>query len=87
LIDLRSDTVTLPTPEMREAIARAELGDDVYGEDPTVNRLEAMAASMTGKQAALLVPSGTMGNLAAMLTHCARGYQGDRRRRVAYQSL
>jgi threonine aldolase len=73
LIDLRSDTVTLPTPEMREAIARAELGDDVYGEDPTINRLEAMAASMTGKEAALLVPSGTMGNLAAMLTHCARG--------------
>jgi len=73
LIDLRSDTVTLPTPEMREAIARAELGDDVYGEDPTVNRLEEMAASMMGKAAALLVPSGTMGNLAAMLTHCARG--------------
>jgi threonine aldolase len=73
LIDLRSDTVTLPTPEMREAMARAELGDDVYGEDPTVNRLEAMAASMMGKEAALLVPSGTMANLAAMLTHCARG--------------
>ncbi len=73
MIDLRSDTVTLPTLEMREAIARAELGDDVYGEDPTVNRLEALAASMTGKEAALLVPSGTMGNLAAMLTHCARG--------------
>lgn len=73
MIDLRSDTVTLPTPEMREAIARAELGDDVYGEDPTVNRLEAMAASTMGKEAALLVPSGTMGNLAAMLTHCARG--------------
>jgi threonine aldolase len=73
LIDLRSDTVTLPTPEMREAIARAELGDDVYGEDPSVNRLEAMAASMMGKDAALLVPSGTMGNLAAMLTHCGRG--------------
>ena len=73
MIDLRSDTVTLPTPEMREAIARAELGDDVYGEDPTVNRLEAMAASMMGKDAAMLVPSGTMGNLAAMLTHCARG--------------
>jgi threonine aldolase len=73
LIDLRSDTVTLPTPEMREAIARAELGDDVYGEDPSVNRLEAMAASAMGKDAALLVPSGTMGNLAAMLTHCARG--------------
>ncbi len=73
MIDLRSDTVTLPTPEMREAIARAELGDDVYGEDPSVNRLEEMAASMMGKDAALLVPSGTMGNLAAMLTHCARG--------------
>ncbi len=73
MIDLRSDTVTLPTPEMREAIARAELGDDVYGEDPTVNRLQAMAASMVGKEAALLVPSGTMGNLTAMLTHCARG--------------
>jgi threonine aldolase len=73
VIDLRSDTVTLPTPAMREAIARADLGDDVYGEDPTVNRLEAMAASMMGKDAALLVPSGTMGNLAAMLTHCARG--------------
>jgi threonine aldolase len=73
LIDLRSDTVSLPTPEMREAIARAELGDDVYGEDPTVNRLQAMAASMMGKEAALLVPSGTMGNLAAMLSHCGRG--------------
>jgi threonine aldolase len=73
VIDLRSDTVTLPTPEMREAIARAELGDDVYGEDPTVNRLEAMAASAMGKEAALLVASGTMGNLIAMLVHCARG--------------
>ncbi len=58
---------------MREAIARAELGDDVYGEDPTVNRLEAMAAAMMGKEAALLVASGTMGNLAAILTHCGRG--------------
>jgi threonine aldolase len=73
LIDLRSDTVTLPTPAMREAIARAELGDDVYGEDPTVNRLEAMAADAMGKEAALLVASGTMGNLVAMLAHCARG--------------
>lgn len=72
-IDLRSDTVTLPTEEMREAIARAELGDDVYGEDPTVNQLEGVAAAMMGKEAAMLVPSGTMGNLAAMLTHCARG--------------
>src|ERR1700745_2866204 len=58
---------------MREAMARAELGDDVYGEDPTINRLERMAAAIVGKAAAMLVPSGTMGNLAAMLTHCARG--------------
>jgi len=72
-IDLRSDTVTLPTPAMREAMANAELGDDVYGEDPTVNRLEAMAAERLGKEAALLVASGTMGNLVAMLTHCGRG--------------
>ncbi|MEA2648058.1 MAG: threonine aldolase [Candidatus Binataceae bacterium] len=73
MIDLRSDTVTLPTPAMREAMAQAELGDDVYGEDPTVNRLERMAADIVGMEAAMLVPSGTMGNLAAMLTHCARG--------------
>ena len=73
MIDLRSDTVTLPTGEMREAMARAELGDDVYGEDPTVNRLERMAADRLGKEAAMFVPSGTMGNLAAMLTHCPRG--------------
>ncbi|HEX4209600.1 MAG TPA: low-specificity L-threonine aldolase [Candidatus Binataceae bacterium] len=73
VIDLRSDTVTLPSAAMREAIAQAELGDDVYGEDPTVNRLEAMAAELTGKEAAVLVPSGTMANLAAMLAHCPRG--------------
>jgi threonine aldolase len=73
LIDLRSDTVTLPSAEMREAIARAELGDDVYGEDPSVNRLEQMAAKLVGKQAAMIVPSGTMANLAALLTHCPRG--------------
>jgi threonine aldolase len=73
VIDLRSDTVTLPTPAMREAIARAELGDDVYGEDPTVNRLQEMAASVTGKQAALLVASGTMANLIALMVHCPRG--------------
>src|SRR6516165_6244310 len=73
MIDLRSDTVTLPTSEMREAMARAELGDDVYGEDPTVNRLEQMAADLMGKDAAMFVPSGTMGNLAAMLAHCPRG--------------
>jgi threonine aldolase len=73
IIDLRSDTVTLPTPAMREAIYNAELGDDVYGEDPTVNRLEALAAEKMGKEAALFVPSGTMGNLVCILTHCQRG--------------
>jgi threonine aldolase len=72
-IDLRSDTVTLPTPEMRRAIAEAPLGDDVYGEDPTINRLEALAAERLGKQAAMLVTSGTMGNLCAILAHCERG--------------
>ena len=73
IIDLRSDTVTLPTQEMREAIYRADLGDDVFGEDPTTNRLEKMAAELIGKEASLLVPSGTMGNLVCVLTHCARG--------------
>jgi threonine aldolase len=72
-VDLRSDTVTAPTPEMREAMAAAEVGDDVLGDDPTVNRLEAMAAERLGKQAALFIPSGTMGNLAAVLSHCQRG--------------
>jgi len=65
-IDLRSDTVTRPTPAMREAMARAEVGDDVYGEDPTVNRLQAAAARLLGKPAALFVPSGTMGNQASL---------------------
>jgi len=81
IVDLRSDTVTRPTPEMREAMYRAEVGDDVYGEDPTVNRLEAMAAERLGKEDALLVVSGTMGNLVALLTHCGRGDEvilGDR---------
>jgi threonine aldolase len=72
-IDLRSDTVTLPSPAMRRAIAEAPLGDDVYGEDPTVNRLEALAAERVGKQAAVLVVSGTMGNLCGILAHCGRG--------------
>ncbi len=72
-IDLRSDTVTLPTPAMREAMYRAEVGDDVYREDPTINRLEELAAERTGKEAALFVPSGTMGNAIAMLTHAGRG--------------
>ena len=74
-VDLRSDTVTKPTPEMREAMAEAEVGDDVYGDDPTVNRLEEMAAEMLGKEAALFVPSGTMGNLIALLVHCQRGHE------------
>ncbi len=73
VIDLRSDTVTQPTPAMREAMACAEVGDDVYGEDPTVNRLEEMAAGQMGKPAGLFVASGTMGNLVAALTHCRRG--------------
>lgn len=73
LIDLRSDTVTHPTPEMRRAMAEAELGDDVFGEDPTVNNLEEMAADLLKKQAALFVCSGTMGNLVSLLTHCGRG--------------
>jgi threonine aldolase len=73
MIDLRSDTVTHPTPAMREAISRAQVGDDVFGEDPTVNRLEVLAAKVTGKEAALLVPSGTMGNLVSLLAHCGRG--------------
>ncbi|MEP6894994.1 MAG: low-specificity L-threonine aldolase [Chloroflexota bacterium] len=72
-IDLRSDTVTKPTPEMREAMAEAEVGDDVYRDDPTVNRLEELAANMLGKESALFVPSGTMGNLLALLVHCQRG--------------
>lgn len=80
-IDLRSDTVTRPTPEMRQAMYEAEVGDDVYGEDPTVNRLEEAAAQMLGKEAALFVASGTMGNLISLLTHCGRGDEvilGDR---------
>lgn len=72
-IDLRSDTVTHPTKAMREAMANAEVGDDVFGEDPTVNKLQSMAAEKMGKEAGLFVPSGTMGNLAAILAHCGRG--------------
>lgn len=72
-VDLRSDTVTVPTPAMRQAMAKAEVGDDVYGEDPTVNRLQEMAANMLGKEAGLFVASGTMGNLVAILAHCGRG--------------
>lgn len=72
-IDLRSDTVTQPTDEMRRAMASAVLGDDVFGEDPTVCGLEDLAAKITGKEAALFVPSGTMANLVSLLTHCGRG--------------
>lgn len=73
MIDLRSDTVTQPTPAMREAMAQAAVGDDVYGEDPTINRLQQMAADLVGQEAGLFVPSGTMGNLVAILAHCQRG--------------
>lgn len=73
VVDLRSDTVTLPTPEMRRAMAEAELGDDVFGEDPTVRRLEALAAERMGKEAAVLVTSGTQGNLVGVLSHTQRG--------------
>lgn len=80
-IDLRSDTVTLPPPGMREAMAHAEVGDDVYGEDPSINALEARGAALLGKDAGLFVPSGAMGNLLAVLAHCRRGDEivvGDR---------
>jgi threonine aldolase len=73
IVDLRSDTLTRPTPAMSRAMAEAEVGDDVFGEDPTVNKLEEMAAERLGKQAALLVTSGTMGNLVSLLAHCGRG--------------
>jgi threonine aldolase len=72
-IDLRSDTVTQPTPEMREAMARAAVGDDVMNEDPTINHLQEIAAKRMGKESGLFVPSGTMGNLIAVLSHCQRG--------------
>jgi threonine aldolase len=73
VVDFRSDTVTHPTPEMRRAMAEAEVGDDVFGDDPTLNRLEEMAAEMMGKNAAVFVASGTMGNLVSILAHARRG--------------
>ena len=73
MVDLRSDTVTRPSPGMRKAMMEAELGDDVFGDDPTVNRLQARAAEMFGFEAALLFPSGTQSNLAALMSHCQRG--------------
>ncbi len=75
MIDLRSDTVTKPTEAMRRAMAAAEVGDDVYGEDPTVNRLEKRAAEILGKEAALFVPTGTMGNTIAVKLHTEPGQE------------
>ncbi len=72
-IDLRSDTVTRPTPAMRAAMAAAELGDDVFGDDPTVNALQERIAAMLGKEAAIFVPTGTQSNLCALMAHCNRG--------------
>jgi threonine aldolase len=88
VIDLRSDTITHPTPEMRKAMFEAEVGDDVYGEDPTVNRLEAMAAAMMGKEAAVFTTSGTQSNLTAVLTHARRGDEvivGDQAHMLWYE--
>ena len=73
LIDLRSDTVTKPTAEMRQAMATAEVGDDVYGDDPTVNKLQDRVAKLLGKQAGLFAACGTQSNLIALLSHCQRG--------------
>ncbi|HKC71642.1 MAG TPA: GntG family PLP-dependent aldolase [Terriglobales bacterium] len=75
IVDLRSDTVTRPTPEMRRAMAEAEVGDDVYGEDPTINRLEQRAAEIFGREAAIFVPSGTMGNQIAIKIHTKPGQE------------
>jgi threonine aldolase len=88
-IDLRSDTVTWPTPEMREAMANATVGDDVYGEDPTVNQLENETAELLGKEAGLFVSSGTQGNLISILTHCGRGDEiivGDKAHTFMYEA-
>jgi len=87
-IDLRSDTLTHPTAAMRQAMAAADVGDDVFSEDPTVNRLEHMAAECLGKEAALMVASGTMGNLVCLLAHCGRGDEvilGDRSHTFFYE--
>ena len=73
IIDLRSDTVTQPTAAMRAAMAAAEVGDDVYGEDPTVNRLEATLAERLGKECAVFAPTGTQSNLLGLMSHCERG--------------
>ena len=89
MIDLRSDTVTMPTEEMYDAMVKAELGDDVFQEDPTVNELENKAAGIMGKSAGLLVPSGTMGNLVSILVHCKRGTEillGDKSHTFYYEA-
>jgi len=88
VIDLRSDTVTRPTEAMRAAMAAAEVGDDVFGEDPTIRRLEEAGAARMGKEAGLFVASGTMGNLVALLAHCGRGDEaivGDQAHTVVYE--
>ncbi|NOZ29006.1 MAG: low-specificity L-threonine aldolase [Chloroflexi bacterium] len=88
LVDLRSDTITKPTPAMRRAMAEAEVGDDVFGEDPTINRLEEMAAEKLGKEAAMFVASGTMGNLVSLLAQCNRGDEiilGDQAHTFLYE--
>jgi threonine aldolase len=88
-IDLRSDTVSWPTPEMRQAMANAPVGDDVFGEDPTINLLQAKAAERLGKEAGLFVASGTMGNLVAVLAHCGRGDEvilGDKAHTFLYEA-
>ena len=89
IIDLRSDTVTLPSDEMRQTIASAKLGDDVFAEDPCVNKLEQKAALMMGMERGLLVPSGTMGNLVSILVHCQRGTEiilGDKAHTFVYEA-
>ena len=89
IIDLRSDTVTMPSPNMLNAIASTELGDDVFSEDPTVNSLQKKAAQLMGKEDALIVPSGTMGNLVSILVHCSRGDEvilGDQSHTFLYEA-
>jgi threonine aldolase len=89
MIDLRSDTVTQPTPQMRQAMAIANVGDDVYEEDPTINQLQVLAAKKMGKEAGLFVPSGTMANLLAVLTFCQRGDEvimGDQAHTFLYEA-
>lgn len=88
IVDMRSDTITQPTPSMRQAMFEANVGDDVFGEDPTVNRLEEMVANRLGKEAALFVASGTMANLVSLLTHCGRGNEiilGDQSHMFFYE--